>query len=206
MTILLAAAVEGQTRILLMLFLMLAVAKLMAEIFERLRQPSVVGEILAGILIGPSVFGWVGPSDITDTLAEIGVIFLLFTVGLETKPASIFRVGKRAALVAILGVFVPFVAGWLLMKARGGSGIESLFLGTAMVATSVGITAHVLSKMGVLNSLTIRIILAAAVIDDILGLMILALVSSLALCSIKYLSTVRTGRPPIGSTAFGVLV
>lgn len=206
MTILLAAAVEGQTKVLLMLFLMLAVAKLMAEIFERLRQPSVVGEILAGVLIGPSVLGWVAPSEITDTLAEIGVIFLLFTVGLETKPASIFRVGKRAAVVAILGVVVPFVAGWLLMKARGGSGIESLFLGTAMVATSVGITAHVLSKMGVLNSLTSRIILGAAVIDDILGLMILAVVSSLALGSVNYLSIVTTALLAIGFTAFVVLV
>src|SRR5687768_4998323 len=206
MTTVLAAAIEGQTKVLLMLFLMLAVAKLMAEVFERLRQPSVVGEILAGVLIGPSVFGWVAPSEITDTLAEIGVIFLLFTVGLETKPASIFRVGKRAALVAILGVLVPFVAGWLLMKARGGSGIESLFLGTAMVATSVGITAHVLSKMGVLNSLTSRIILGAAVIDDILGLMILAVVSSLALGSVNYLSIVTTALLAIGFTAFVVLV
>ena len=206
MTTVLAAAVEGQTRILLTLFLMLAVAKLMAEIFERLRQPSVVGEILAGILIGPSVFGWISPSEITDTLAEIGVIFLLFTVGLETKPAAIFRVGKRAAMVAILGVVLPFFAGWLLMKARGGSGIESLFLGTAMVATSVGITAHVLSKMGVLNSLTSRIILGAAVIDDILGLMILAVVSSLALGSVNYLSIVTTALLAIGFTAFVVLV
>ncbi|HEY5883412.1 MAG TPA: cation:proton antiporter [Pyrinomonadaceae bacterium] len=206
MTTVLAAAIEGQTKVLLMLFLMLAVAKLMAEIFERLRQPSVVGEILAGVLIGPSVLGWIAPSEITDTLAEIGVIFLLFTVGLETKPASIFRVGKRAGLVAILGVFVPFVAGWLLMKARGGSGIESLFLGTAMVATSVGITAHVLSKMGVLNSLTSRIILGAAVIDDILGLMILAVVSSLALGSVNYLSIVTTALLAIGFTAFVVLV
>ena len=206
MTTIVAAAIEGQTKVLLMLFLMLAVAKLMAEVFERLRQPSVVGEILAGILIGPSVFGWISPSEITDTLAEIGVIFLLFTVGLETKPASIFRVGKRAALVAILGVFVPFVAGWLLMKARGGSGIESLFLGTAMVATSVGITAHVLSKMGVLNTLTSRIILGAAVIDDILGLMILAVVSSLALGSVNYLSIVTTALLAIGFTAFVVLV
>ncbi len=206
MTYFFAAAVEGQTRILLMLFLMLAAAKLMAEMFERLRQPSVVGEILAGILIGPSVFGWISTSEITDTLAEIGVIFLLFTVGLETKPAAIFHVGKRAGLVAILGVVTPFVAGWLLMKARGGSGVESLFLGTAMVATSVGITAHVLSSMGVLHSLTSRIILGAAVIDDILGLMILAIVSSLALGSVNYLSIVTTALLAVGFTAFVVLV
>ncbi|MGH9904880.1 MAG: cation:proton antiporter [Pyrinomonadaceae bacterium] len=206
MTYLFAAAVEGQTRVLLTLFLMLAAAKLMAEIFERLLQPSVVGEILAGIIIGPSVLGLIAPSEITDTLAEIGVIFLLFTVGLETKPAAIFRVGKRAALVAILGVVTPFIGGWLLMKAHGGSGIESLFLGTAMVATSVGITAHVLSSMGVLNSLTSRIILGAAVIDDILGLMILAIVSSLALGSINYVSIMTTALLAIGFTAFVVLV
>src|SRR5574338_791711 len=152
MTYLLASAGEGQTKILLMLFLMLAAAKLMAEVFERLNQPSVVGEILAGVLIGPSVLGWVFPNEITDTLAEIGVIFLLFSVGLETKPASIFRVGKRAVLVAVLGVVTPFVAVWLLMRAWGGSGVEAMFRGTAMVATSVGITARVLSSMGVLNA------------------------------------------------------
>ena len=206
MTYLLAAAVEGQTKVLLTLFLMLAAAKLMAEIFERLRQPAVVGEILAGVIIGPSILGWVTPNEIIDTLAEIGVIFLLFTVGLETKPASIFHVGKRAVIVAVLGVVTPFVAGWLLMKAWGGSGLESLFLGTAMVATSVGITARVLSSMGVLEALTSRIILAAAVIDDILGLMILAVVSSLALGPINYLSIAITAVLAIAFTVFVVLV
>ncbi|HKR60005.1 MAG TPA: cation:proton antiporter, partial [Pyrinomonadaceae bacterium] len=116
------------------------------------------------------------------------------------------RVGKRAALVAILGVVTPFIGGWLLMKARGGSGIESLFLGTAMVATSVGITAHVLSGLGVLNTLTSRIILGAAVIDDILGLMILAIVSSLALGSINYVSIITTVVLAVGFTAFVVLI
>ncbi len=202
----LGAAVEGHTKVLLALFIMLASAKIVAELFERLRQPSAVGEILAGILIGPSVLGWITPSAITDTLAEIGVIFLLFTVGLETKPASIFRVGKRAAVVAVLGVLAPFLGGWLLMKAWGGSGTESLFVGTAMVATSVGITAHVLSTMGVLDTLTSRIILGAAVIDDILGLMILAVVSSLALGSINYLSIITTALLAVGFTAFVVLV
>ena len=202
----LAVALEGQTNVLLSLFVMLAAAKIMGEIFERLRQPTVVGEILAGVVIGPSVFGWLAPNEITATLAEIGVIFLLFTVGLETKPASIFYVGKRAMLVAILGVVTPFIAGWLLMKAWGGSGIESMFLGTAMVATSVGITARVLSTMGVLNALTSRIILGAAVIDDILGLMILAVVSSLATGPVNYLSIIATFVLAIGFTAFVILV
>ncbi len=206
MDYILAAAVEGQTKVLLSLFIMLGAAKIMAEIFERLRQPTVVGEILAGIIIGPSLLGWLTPSEITDTLAEIGVIFLLFTVGLETKPASIFYVGKRAGMVAILGVVAPFVGGWLLMRAWGGSGIESMFLGTAMVATSVGITARVLSTMGVLNAVTSRIILGAAVIDDILGLMILAVASSMAAGPVNYLSIITTGILAIVFTAFVVLV
>jgi Kef-type K+ transport system membrane component KefB len=202
----LLAAIEAQDKVLLRLFIMLAAAKLIAEIFERLRQPAVVGEILAGVIIGPSVLGWVAPTDITTTLAETGVIFLLFTVGLETKPASIFRVGKRALLVAVLGVVTPFLAGWLLMKSWGGSGLESMFLGTAMVATSVGITARVLSAMGKLNALTSRIILGAAVIDDIFGLMILAVVSGLAIGSVNYLSIITTALLAVGFTAFMVLV
>ena len=112
MPIVLAASVEN-AEILLALFIMLAAAKLLAEVFERLRQPAVVGEILAGVLIGPSVLAWVEPSKIVDILAKIGVIFLLFNVGLETKPQAIFQVGKRAATVAVLGVVLPFAAGYL---------------------------------------------------------------------------------------------
>src|SRR5262249_13021462 len=105
------------TQILLTLFLMLFAAKAMAEIFQRLRQPAVVGEILGVIIIGPSLLRLATPNEITNTIAEIGVIFLLFTVGLETPPVAIFRVGKRAIIVATLGVVAPFVAGWLLLQA-----------------------------------------------------------------------------------------
>src|SRR5688572_1254084 len=81
-----AAAATDHTFVLLSLFVMLAAAKVMAEVFERLKQPAVVGEILAGVIIGPSMLGWVAPSEMLSILAEVGVIFLLFTVGLETKP------------------------------------------------------------------------------------------------------------------------
>src|SRR5919106_1260743 len=202
----LAAAISGEARILLTLFIMLLSAKLMAELFERLRQPAVAGEILAGVIIGPSLLALAAPSEITDLLAEIGVIFLLFTVGLETKPAAIFKVGKRAAIVAILGVVLPFLGGWLLMKAWGGTSIEALFVGTAMVATSVGITARVLSGMGLLDAPTARIILGAAVIDDILGLLVLAMVSSAAAGSVNYLEILTTAGLAIGFTAFVALV
>ena len=192
--------------ILLTLFVMMAAAKLLAEIFERLRQPAIVGEILAGILIGPGVLNWVAPSEITNTLAEVGVMFLLFTVGLETKPVAIFQVGKLALIVAVLGVAAPFVAGYFLLQAWGGTVVQSLFIGTAMVATSVGITARVLAGMGLLEAPASRIILGAAVIDDILGLLILALVASAAAGQIDYLEIGLTAALAIGFTIFVLLI
>src|SRR5262245_12462860 len=97
-------ATPGGERLLFTVFVMFVAAKLAAEIFERLKQPAVAGEILAGVVIGPTVLGWVAPSELTRALSEIGVILLLFLVALETKPADIFRVGWRALLVAVLGV------------------------------------------------------------------------------------------------------
>jgi Kef-type K+ transport system membrane component KefB len=202
----LATATGGDSKVLLTLFIMLVAAKLMAELFERLRQPAVAGEILAGVIIGPSLLGWAAPSEITSLLAEIGVIFLLFTVGLEIKPAAIFKVGKQAAVVAVLGVVAPMFGGWLLMRAWGSTSIEALFVGTAMVATSVGITARVLSGMGLLDAPTARIILGAAVIDDILGLLVLAIVSSMAAGTVNYLEILTTAGLAIGFTAFVALV
>lgn len=200
------AAMGEETKVLLTLFIMLAAAKFMAELFERLRQPAVAGEILAGVLIGPSLLNLAAPSEITSILAEIGVIFLLFNVGLETKPSAILNVGTKAALVAVLGVVIPFAGGWLLMRAWGSTSVEALFVGTALVATSVGITARVLSAMGLLDAPTSRIILGAAVIDDILGLLVLAVVSSMAAGTVNYLEILTTAALAIGFTAFIALV
>jgi len=194
------------TKVLLALFVMLAAAKLLAEIFERLHQPAVVGEILAGVLIGPSMLNWVQPNEITALLAEVGVIFLLFAVGLETVPAAILRVGKSALLVAVMGVVVPLLGGWGLMRAFGENNIQALFVGTAMVATSVGITARVLGSMGLLDAPTARIILGAAVIDDILGLLVLAVVSNMAKGAVDYLQLLKTATLSIGFTVFVALV
>ena len=205
MPIVLAANVE-HTAILLDLFIMLAAAKLMAEMFERLRQPAVVGEILAGVLIGPSLLGWVMPSDTISILAEFGVIFLLFNVGLETKPQSIFVVGRRALIVAVLGVVLPFVAGYFIAIAWNGSFVEAIFIGAALVATSVGITARVLGSMGLLDTSTAKIILGAAVIDDILGLIILSLVSAVGQGSVSYVGLAKTAAAAVLFTLFVALV
>jgi Kef-type K+ transport system membrane component KefB len=199
-------AATGGEKLLLPLFVMFVAAKLAAEIFERLKMPAVAGEILAGVIIGPSVFALVAPGELTEALSEIGVIFLLFLVGLETKPGDIFRVGGRALLVAVLGVIVPFIFGFLIMVVWRAGTIEAIFTGAAMVATSVGITARVLGQMGLLNLEVSRIILGAAVIDDILGLLILAVVSSLAKGDINYVQIGITAVMAIGFTLLIMLV
>lgn len=174
------AAATDASHLPLAIFIIFSAAKLLSEIFERAGQPGIVGEITAGVLIGPSVLGFVEPSELTTALAELGVMFLLFRVGLEVKASELVRVGATAMVVALLGVIIPFICGWLLTLWWGFSQIEAIFLGAAMVATSVGITAQVLSAKGVLNLPASRIILAAAVIDDVLGLIVLAVVSSVA--------------------------
>ena len=201
-----APSMSHTTEILLALFVILLAAKLGAELFERLRQPAVVGEILAGVIIGPSVLGLVAPSEFISMLAEIGVIFLLFTVGLGTKPSSIFRVGKTALLVAVLGVALPLVGGWLSMRIWGETNIRALFVGTALVATSVGITARVLSGFGLVNTLVARIILGAAVIDDILGLLVLSVVASSSTGEINYVKIGTTALLAVAFTAFIALI
>ena len=202
----LALSASDGGNLFLTMFVMFVAAKLAAEVFERLKQPAVAGEILAGVIIGPSMLHWIEPTDFTKALSEIGVIFLLFLVGLQTKPADIFRVGVRATVVAVLGVIVPFVFGYVLLLVWGKQHIEAIFVGAAMVATSVGITARVLGQMGLLNLEVSRIILAAAVIDDILGLIILAVVSSMAEGGINYAQIAVTAGLAIGFTLLVIFV
>jgi len=205
MPIVLAASID-HAGVLLALLIMLAAAKIMAEVFERLRQPAVVGEILAGIIIGPSLLNWVQPSEFITILAEIGVIFLLFNVGLETKPQAILAVGRRAFIVAVLGVVVPFAAGYLIALWWDGSIVEAMFIGAALVATSVGITARVLGSLGLLDAPTARIILGAAVIDDILGLLILSVVSGFSKGAVDYYELAKTAGLAIFFTLFVVFI
>lgn len=126
-------------------------AKLMAEIFERFNTPGVVGEIVAGVVLGPSVLNWIQPSDLLTTLSELGVMFLLFRVGLAVKASELLNVGGVAAVVAVAGVIVPFLLGWGILRLWGEAQIEAIFVGAAMVATNVGITAQVLSTNGLLH-------------------------------------------------------
>jgi Kef-type K+ transport system membrane component KefB len=170
--------------ILLTLFLIFIAALVGGEIAQRLKLPAVVGEIAAGCAIGPSALGWVALPDIAvgtplDVLAEIGVILLLFSVGLETRLDDLKKVGASAFLVGVLGVFIPFGLGALWAHGSGFDWLRSMFVAAAFVATSAGITARVLQELGVLQRQEARIILGAAVIDDILAMLLLGVVSSL---------------------------
>lgn len=175
-------------------------AKLFAEVSERLGQPGIVGEILAGAIIGPSMLGWIQPNEVLTALSELGVMFLLFRVGLEVKSSELMQVGGTAFLVALLGVIVPLGMGWAIMRAWGYPQVESVFVGAAMVATSVGITAQVLAAKGLLHLQSAKIILGAAVIDDILGLIVLAIVSNGAKGQINVAEIAATSAVAIGFT------
>jgi Kef-type K+ transport system membrane component KefB len=155
-------------------------AKLLGEIAERLGQPAVLGELLAGVLLGPSVLGLVPLTDAVFLLAEIGVILLLFEVGLETSLEELARVGGPALTVALAGMALPFLGGYLFTRALGHPALTAIFVGAALTATSIGITARLLAELKVLKSREGQIILGAAVVDDVLGLVVLAVVARIA--------------------------
>ncbi|HEY1403785.1 MAG TPA: cation:proton antiporter, partial [Pyrinomonadaceae bacterium] len=162
----------------------LLIAKLGGELFERFKQPAVLGELIAGVLVGNLVllgFTAIEPlkTDVVlGALAEIGVILLLFEVGLESNLGEMLEVGWSSLLVAVVGVIAPFFLGWGVAAyfIPGEARLGHVFIGATLCATSVGITARVLKDMGKLNTRVARIVLGAAVIDDVLGLIILAVV------------------------------
>ena len=167
------------TEIFLGIFIVYLSAQVGAEIAQRLKLPAVVGEIAAGIVVGGSVLGWIEINEPLEVLAEIGAILLLFSVGLETRLGDLRRVGRAATLTGIGGVILPFILGVAWASLSGMNTPKALFVASAFVATSAGITARVLKDLGVLNHTASRVILGAAVIDDILAMLLLAVVTAL---------------------------
>jgi Kef-type K+ transport system membrane component KefB len=179
-----AAAVEGAAmsvpEFLFLLVAILVSAKLLGELAEKFGQPAVLGELVAGVLLGGSVLGVLDPHvEVIHLLAEVGVILLLFQIGLETDLPRLLKVGPAAAAVAVTGVVVPFVLGYGVALALGLATLPAVVCGAALTATSVGITARVLSDLGRLQEPESQIVLGAAVIDDIIGLIILAVVANI---------------------------
>jgi len=185
------AAAHGVSAFLFVLAGILLGAKLLGELAERIGQPAVLGELLAGVLLGSGALGLIpaaGPiADVLAILAELGVLVLLFEIGLETDLREMRKVGAAASTVAGVGVLLPFLGGYLYwshvphgMGAPGTLHSAAIFIGAALCATSVGITARVLSDLARLGSVEGRIIIGAAVLDDVLGLVILTVVSGIA--------------------------
>ena len=192
--------------------IMLLIAKLGGELFERLRQPAVLGELFAGILLGNLVIlGFyraesLKTNETIAALAELGVIILLFEVGLESDLREMMEVGWSSLLVAVLGVIAPFFLGWAVSAyfIPEESRLAHIFIGATLCATSVGITARVFKDLGKLATREARIILGAAVIDDVLGLLILAVVAGAikAASSGGVLSMLDVGLIALKSVAF----
>lgn len=150
---------------------------------RKLRMPAVVGALIAGILLGPAILNWVQPSDLISSLSEIGVIVLMFGAGLETSITDLRKAGLKALVIAVLGVLVPLGLGYLVASFYNvgpQAWIGNLFLGVILTATSVGITVETLKEMGAMKTTSGNAILAAAVIDDVLGIVALTVVSGLA--------------------------
>jgi Kef-type K+ transport system membrane component KefB len=170
--------VTEASAVLIVVLIAFAAATLGGEIAARLGTATLLGEIAAGAILGPHGLGWLREDPVLIALADLGVIVLLFSVGLETDFTRLRAVGSRGVLVGVAGVVLPFVFGSLLMLALGHTAVTAMFVGTALVATSVGITARVLAELKVLDRTESLIILAAAVADDVIGLLVLAVVTS----------------------------
>ncbi len=170
--------------------ILLFAAKLMAELFLRLKLPIVLGELLAGIIVGPFALGAffvvdgrqvLHLNDEIKILGEIGAIVILFMAGLEMTPKEFLRGGKNSFIVGTLGVVVPFFAGYLVFEMFGFDALQSMLIATALTATSIAISIQVLSEFGKLKSPEARLIIGAAVVDDILAIAVLSVVSSIAI-------------------------
>lgn len=165
---------EVHTFFLILLAILLA-ARVLGELAARLSAPPVIGELAAGILLGPSLLGWIEPSATIMLLAEIGIILLLFKVGLETDVISLIKTGTKPVIVATAGFLLPFLFGYSVSHYLFGlPSLVSLFVGGTLTATSIGITVRVLTDLKKNRSHEAQVVLGAAVLDDILGVVLLA--------------------------------
>ncbi len=167
------------------LSIIIIVAKFFGLSARKLKAPQVVGEIIAGLLIGPSLLGWVKPDSFISGIAEIGVILLMFSAGLETNIQQLKKTGLKATVIACCGVFVPLVCGTVLYmcfygwaKPPADEFFSALFIGTILTATSVSITVQVLKELGKVSDEVGTTVLSAAIIDDVIGILVLTVVIS----------------------------
>jgi Kef-type K+ transport system membrane component KefB len=170
------AASSASSEVFLGLFVLFVAAKIGEEVARRLGQPAVVGELLGGVLVGPYALGWAQLTEPAAVFSEFGVVILLFAVGLEVRIDDLLAVGRPAALTAVIGMLLPIAGGYAVGIAIGSPPDSAIYVGLALAATSIGITSRVLAELGVLDRRFSRVILGAAVIDDILVLIAIGVV------------------------------
>ena len=188
----------------LTLLIILLTARVFAELATRLQAPSVIGELFAGVILGPSLLGWIEPFEAIKLMAEIGIILLLFEVGLETDVKRLVRTGIKSLVVAMVGFVLPLVLGFSLgYWAFNQPLLVSLFIGGTLTATSIGITVRVLSDLKRQQAPEGQIVLGAAVLDDVMGVVLLALLYEFSIGG--GVSILNTGKVLIFVGAFFVL-
>ncbi|HXY29651.1 MAG TPA: cation:proton antiporter [Gemmatimonadaceae bacterium] len=194
--------------LLLVVAVVIFATKLFGNLAQRIGQPAVLGELVAGVVLGASMFGVLDPADpVIASLAELGVIVLLFEIGLHTDLRSLLAVGSTAGVVGIVGVVLPFAAGYLVSHALGLDVLASIMCGAALTATSIGISARVLADLGQLQTMEGQVVLGAAVLDDVVGLVILAVVSAMAGgATVSPLGIAKTAAIAIGFVVVALLL
>ncbi|MBM2851535.1 MAG: napA [Candidatus Nitrosotenuis sp.] len=169
----------GLEQVFISIVILLAGARLLGELFRRMKQPALVGELLAGIILGPTLFGIVKPSESLELLSTIAIFFVMLLIGLEMDLREIRKAGKSAFVISVIALIIPFFAGYLISNFFGLSTIQSLFIALLLSITSVPVSAIILMELGLLKTKIGTTIMSAAVIDDIISLVILAVILQL---------------------------
>jgi len=162
--------------VILQVFVIFVAAKVAAELFVRLTLPAIAGELLVGVILGPHVAGIVDVTEATRTLSELGIVILLFAVGLETPLSGLLAVGRAALVTSLAGIVAAVGSGFLVVWAFGHGPAEALFVGTALAASSVGVAARVFQDLGLISTAQAHVVIGAAVVDDVVTLALFPLV------------------------------
>jgi Kef-type K+ transport system membrane component KefB len=194
--------------LLLVLAAVLLTTRALSVLAEHFGQPAILGELLGGIVLGASVLGILDPNDLAiHTLAQLGLLILLFEIGLTTDLRALTRVGGTATVIAVVGVVLPFVIGYVALSAMGIGRLAAIVCAAALTATSIGISTRVLAELGFLQTEEGRVVLGAAVLDDIIGLVILSVIGSFAAgVAITTIGVARTSVIAFGFVAIAIIV
>ncbi len=194
--------------LLLVLAAVLLTTRALSVLAERFGQPAILGELVGGIVLGASALGILDPNEVAiHTLAQLGLLILLFEIGLETDLRALTRVGGTATVIAVVGVMLPFIFGYAALSTMGIGRLAAIVSAAALTATSVGISTRVLAELGFLQTDEGRVVLGAAVLDDIIGLVILSVIATFAAgAAITTTGVMRTSAVAFGFVAIAIIV